>query len=500
MAEVFIGSTIGAEGFSRKVAIKRVLPGYSDNAQFAQMFVGEAQISSRLSHPNIVSVLDFDRDAEGRLFLVMELVEGKDMDALAASGPIPIPVIIFLITEVLRGLGHAHDLPTDAGMRGIVHRDVSPHNVLLSWDGAVKVSDFGIAKARNASEATASVFIKGKPAYMSPEQANGQPLDGRSDLFAVGIMLWEMLMNQRLFTGGDMMSTLAAVLFGQIPRPRALRGDVPKDLEHVVMKLLERDVGARYLTAEEAIDDLLACEDAPKNGREQLMRVLAERFPNDAPVRGSGVRARVNVPTPPPGTMMDGSVGRMQTPPVMSMASSIPGASMPSLGAVRAAPTSTIGPAPSSKKGLFIAIGASVAALGAIVIIAVATSGGHGASGAGSAAAVVVTPPPADAAVPVVVAAVAAATPDAAEVVQKEVATVHAVHATTESHKKGHLSVRAFPVLTVYVDGKKLHDTPLEVDLSVGKHVLRLVNTEVGKDERVPIVISDSKPLTIERM
>ena len=144
--------------------------------------------------------------------------------------------------------------------------------------------------------------------------------------------------------------------------------------------------------------------------------------------------------------------------------------------------------------------------------IAVVTAGGHPASGtgsgsvvaAGSGSAIAVTPPPppppVDAVVPVVDAAVAAAPVDAAEVVQKEATTVHAVHATTETHKKGHLSVRAFPVLTVYVDGKKLHDTPLEVDLSVGKHVLRLVNTDVGKDERVPIVISDSKPVTIERM
>jgi serine/threonine protein kinase len=512
MAEVFIGSTIGAEGFSRKVAIKRVLSGYSDNPQFAQMFISEAQISSRLSHPNIVSVLDFDRDAEGRLFLVMELVEGKDMDALAASGPLPIPVIIFLITEVLRGLGHAHDLPTQAGMRGIVHRDVSPHNVLLSWDGAVKVSDFGIAKARNASEATASVFIKGKPAYMSPEQANGQPLDGRSDLFAVGVMLWEMLMNQRLFVGADTMSTLAAVLFGQIPRPRQLRADVPKDLERVVMKLLERDLGARYATAEQAIDDLLACQDAPKNGREQLMRVLAERFPHEMPVRGSGVRAAAaHHPTPPPGTMADGGGGRMQTPAATPIpAASIPGAgaSMPSLGAMRSAPTSTLGPAPSSKKGLVVGIAASVAALAAIVLIAVATRGGHAASGTGSAApagsssapAVAVTPPPppppADAAVaidaPVVAdAAVATAPADAAQ----------PAHVAAETpKKKGHLSVRAFPVLTVYVDGKKLHDTPLDVDLAVGKHLLRLVNTDVGKDETVPIVISESKPVTIERM
>src|SRR3954464_3081373 len=147
MAEVFLGSQLGAEGFSRRVAIKRVLPGYSDNPSFAQMFVAEAQISSRLVHPNIVSVVDFDRDAENRLFLVMELVEGKDLDTLVSSGLLPYPVVIFVISEVLRGLGHAHDLPVGNDVRGVIHRDVSPHNVLLSWEGSVKVSDFGIAKA-----------------------------------------------------------------------------------------------------------------------------------------------------------------------------------------------------------------------------------------------------------------------------------------------------------------------------------------------------------------
>src|SRR5512144_602654 len=292
MAEVFVGSIRGAEGFSRKIAIKRVLSGVSDNAGFAQQFVAEAQISSQLVHPNIVSVLDFDRDADGRLFLVMELVDGKDLDALISSGVLPLPVVIFVIGEVLRGLGFAHDLPAGNDLRGIVHRDVSPHNVLLSWEGAVKVSDFGIAKARAASAATASAFIKGKPAYMSPEQANGQPLDGRSDLFAVGVMLWEMLVGQRLFVAEDTRATLAAVLFGQIPRPRALRPDVPKDLERVTMKLLERDLPARYATAEEAIADLLECSDAPKNGREQLIKALAERFPHNAPVRDSVMRSR----------------------------------------------------------------------------------------------------------------------------------------------------------------------------------------------------------------
>jgi serine/threonine-protein kinase len=292
MAEVFIGSAIGAEGFSRRVAIKRVLPGYSDNAGFARMFIAEAQISSQLVHPNIVSVLDFDRDAEARLFLVMELVDGRDLDALNATGMLPLPVVIFVIGEVLRGLGFAHDLPTGSGLRGIVHRDVSPHNVLLSWEGAVKVSDFGIAKARAASEATASVFIKGKPAYMSPEQANGQRLDGRSDLFAVGVILWEMLVGQRLFVAEDTRATLAAVLFGQIPRPRTIRPEVPKDLERVTMKLLERDLPARYATAEEAIADLMNCADAPRSGREALITVLAERFPDTAPIRQSVAMAR----------------------------------------------------------------------------------------------------------------------------------------------------------------------------------------------------------------
>jgi serine/threonine protein kinase len=322
-----------------------VLPGFSEHAGFARMFIAEARISSQLVHPNIVSVLDFDRDPDGRLFLVMELVDGKDLDALNGSGLLPPSVVIFVISEVLRGLGFAHDLPTGSGMRGVVHRDISPHNVLLSWEGAVKVSDFGIAKARAASEATASAFIKGKPAYMSPEQANGQPLDGRSDLFAVGTMLWEMAVGQRLFVAEDTRATLAAVLFGQIPRPRTVRPDVPRDLERVVMKLLERDLAARYATAEEAIADLMACEDAPRGGREELIGVLAERFPDEAPVRQSLARARVSdtLPSDPPAM-----TAATRTATAVSGAEAMPLA-RPGLGTVMSATTGTIeGDAPRS--------------------------------------------------------------------------------------------------------------------------------------------------------
>src|SRR5690242_2807138 len=350
MAEVFVGSTIGAEGFSRAVAIKRVLPGFSDNSAFAKMFVAEAQISSQLVHPNIVSVLDFDRDPDGRLFLVMELVDGKDLDALNGSGLLPPSVVIFVISEVLRGLGFAHDLPTGSGMRGVVHRDITPHNVLLSWEGAVKVSDFGIAKARAASEATASAFIKGKPAYMSPEQANGQPLDGRSDLFAVGTMLWEMAVGQRLFVAEDTRATLAAVLFGEIPKPRAVRGDIPKDLERITMKLLERDLAARYATAEQAIADLSECSAAPKDGRALLKRTLAERFPHEAPVRGSQLHAPVSAP-PYAATVAAGTGG---APPSSYPTPSMPMASNPSMSL---GPAATLPPiAPRRRWGLVVAL------------------------------------------------------------------------------------------------------------------------------------------------
>jgi serine/threonine protein kinase len=507
MAEVFLASTIGAEGFSRRVAIKRVLPGFSDNPAFAQMFIGEAQLSSRLVHPNIVSVLDFDRGPDGGLFLVMELVDGKDLDALNSSGHVPVPVVIFTIAEVLRGLGYAHDLPIGTEMRGIVHRDVSPHNVLLSWEGAVKVSDFGIAKARSASSATASIFIKGKPAYMSPEQANGQSLDGRSDLFAAGIMLWEMLVGRRLFVGEDTRSTLAAVLFGQVPRPRSIRGDIPKDVERVVMKLLERDLPARYTTAEEAIHDLLDCQDAPRNGREVLIQLLAERFPQEARVRQSLVRARSKgAVTPavslPPGaaTIADGQVG---------MGAHAAHAS-PSLSSVMQARTGTIDAPPNTKRAAKIA---------GIVLVTAASAAGAFAIVSASRGKSSSEPPPAVATGPAVQPA-ATVLPDAAPIdapasgpadappadavpvdaaPQKDASPSEPAQ-RVEAKQQGFVEVKAFPVLTVILDGKRLGDTPIKKKVAVGKHTLRLVNTDRNYDEKVPIVITADKVTTIERM
>ena len=263
MAEVFRAHTVGAEGFERPVAIKRILPDASRHPAFSTMFIAEAKLSSRMQHPNIVGVLDFDRDHEGRLYLVMELVEGKDLDGVLETGRLPWSTLIYVTVELLRGLGYAHDLPAGTdGVRGLVHRDVSPHNVLIGWNGAVKVSDFGIAKARAATAASASITVKGKPAYMSPEQINGAPLDGRSELFAVGVMLWQMATGEHLFAAGSTTETLGRVLFAPVPSPRSVAADVPPDVEAVIMRLLMRDPALRFQTAEDTIDDV--CRVSPQ--------------------------------------------------------------------------------------------------------------------------------------------------------------------------------------------------------------------------------------------
>ncbi|MEJ7600569.1 MAG: serine/threonine-protein kinase [Kofleriaceae bacterium] len=242
MAEVYLANRVGAEGFAQPVAIKRVLKGFANDDRFVAMFLAEAKLSARLDHQNIVRVFELARDDDGRPFLVMEVVDGPTLDALLGTGQLPFPAIIFLVGEILRGLAYAHDLPVDDdGVLGLVHRDVSPHNVLLSWQGEVKLSDFGIAKVRMASNATASEMIKGKPAYMSPEQANAEALDGRSDLFAVGVILWEMLAGRPLFSGGTTQETFAKLMFAEIPPPSRLRQSVPAELGDVTIRWLARE-------------------------------------------------------------------------------------------------------------------------------------------------------------------------------------------------------------------------------------------------------------------
>jgi hypothetical protein len=287
MAEVFLAQVNGAEGFTRWVALKRVLPRFSEDPEFAQLFVSEAQLTSQLQHPNLVSVVDFDRDDHGRLFLIMELVDGVNLARLLKTGPLSFPLIIYLAIEILSGLRYAHDLR-------IIHRDISPHNVLLSWEGAVKVSDFGIAKSRAFTQAAVTTVVRGKPAYMSPEQAIDDPLDERSDLFAIGVILWEMLCLQPLFSGATSRETISRMLYAPIYSPSDVRPGVPEELSRVVLRLLARDRAQRTPSAGAAIAELIACADHPRNGREILIQTLAERFADR-----TAVHARHGVPSGP---------------------------------------------------------------------------------------------------------------------------------------------------------------------------------------------------------
>ena len=307
-AEVLLGTVRGEEGFRRLVAVKRVRSDLVNPARSAVDLINEAHLASRLSHPNVVSVLDVDHDKAGQPFLVMEYVDGIDLGKFLETGPVPHSIAIFIVRELLAGLGYIHesrDQGRDRMRPGLVHRDVSPGNVLLSWEGEVKLADFGIAQMlERTTTAPASVPV-GKPGYMAPEQVNRQELDGRSDLCAVGIVLWELLTHRRLRVGatGDLLAQAAS---DAVPRPSEHRQDVPADLEAVAMRLLAYDREARYRTAELAAHDLMRCQDVPRDGRGELVRLLDERFP----------RSRRQHPTSRPPTLDTPSeVSTLTAPP-----------------------------------------------------------------------------------------------------------------------------------------------------------------------------------------
>ncbi len=287
MADVFRATTCGAEGFSRPVAIKRIKRSISTDKGFADLFVTEARLAAKLHHPNVVQTLDFDRDERGCFFLVMELIDGVDLRDLANSGRVPVSACCFIASEILRGLDYAHELVDDGHPITIIHRDVSPHNVMLGWQGSVKIVDFGIAKAIEGSLVSRSGSLKGKVAYMSPEQVHGHSLDGRSDLFALGVVLHELLTGQRLFVGKTEAETLSKVLTQPIASPRSMNDLVPADLDAIVMRLLERDRADRFTRAREAMEEILDSSVSITKGRRDLETILGERFPDKVPTRTS---------------------------------------------------------------------------------------------------------------------------------------------------------------------------------------------------------------------
>jgi len=253
MAELYLCSSQGPEGFEKEVVIKRIRPFLSTDPEFVRMFIAEALLASRLNHPNLVQIFDFDKQGDS-YYLAMEHVRGHSLSEVrkrckARMVPFPPILVAHIGAEVARGLQHAHRLTENGSPLGLVHRDVTPHNVLLSFNGEVKLTDFGIAKA--SDKLTSPGRLKGKLAYMSPEQSRGEKVDARTDVFALGIVLWEMLTGGRLFEGDSDMAVLQAVRGSVIPPVARVNPDVPPDLDSVVMKALARKPELRHQTARE---------------------------------------------------------------------------------------------------------------------------------------------------------------------------------------------------------------------------------------------------------
>jgi serine/threonine protein kinase len=260
MAEIFRAKTVGAEGFEKDVVIKRILPHYSEEEAFRTMFIDEARMSAGLNHPNIVQIFDFDKEGE-TLYIAMEYVEGRDLKRVIEASRkseirLSVPQVVSIAIETCKGLHYAHTRKKRGTPLNIVHRDVSPHNVMISFEGEVKVMDFGIAKAAARSTKTKAGTVKGKCAYMSPEQARGKDLDGRSDMFSVGVMMWEMLANERLFTGDSDFETLSNVLKADAPAPSSKNPDVPPELDVIVLRCLNKDREDRQTDCRDLARDL----------------------------------------------------------------------------------------------------------------------------------------------------------------------------------------------------------------------------------------------------
>ncbi len=259
MATVYVARSTGPRGFSRVVALKRLHPHLAAEPDFVRMFLDEARIASGIRHPNVVATLDIDDSEE--LSLVMEYVDGPSLldvtvEASERGERVPTGVCVRVVLDMLAGLQAAHELVDEDGLpAGVVHRDVSPHNVLLDRAGAARITDFGIARASARLTHTRDGQVKGKLSYMAPEQVMGDDFDHRADVFATGVVAWELLSGRRLFTGTNDAQVLHALLYAPLP---ALDASVPAEVAAVVMRALERDPARRWSSCSAFADALEA--------------------------------------------------------------------------------------------------------------------------------------------------------------------------------------------------------------------------------------------------
>lgn len=258
MAEIHLGKQVSKDGFERICAVKRILPHLSSNRDFIEMFRDEAHICKKLQHTNIVRIEGFE-DIDGSFAIIMEFVDGSDLRSILSSCErsktrLSVPMALFVAAEAARGLHYAHMKRDEVSqaLLGIVHRDISPQNIMISYEGEVKITDFGIAKAKNKSTETQTGTVKGKYSYMSPEQITAQKVDRRADIFSLGIVLWEMLAMRKLFQAGNDVTTIGRVRNCKITVSLAKENkDVTPELEKLVLRCLAKSPKERYQTADD---------------------------------------------------------------------------------------------------------------------------------------------------------------------------------------------------------------------------------------------------------
>ncbi len=510
MAEIFDADMLGAEGFSKRVALKRMLTHISESKSFVDMFLDEARLASRLSHPNVVQVFDFGEVA-GRYFIAMEYLEGESLSQfvrLARTTPLSQRVVLQVMAAAADGLQHAHAFSDGGRPLNIVHRDISPSNIMVTFQGGVKVLDFGIARASDRQQdATETGIVKGKVPYCSPEQLRGDDLDARSDIFALGVVLHELLVGQWLFRREKQLDSVMAVLHADIPKPSALRPDLDPRLDAVVLKALERDVTKRYQSASELRRDLEALMDGPPV---RLDEVMARLF-GPAP---SGRRAELATPGPElelsAASAVDVDLGTMAVGPPKPPPPEPPPATLPSRPL----------PPPSLLPKLVMGVGAvALVVLGGVVVkLTRAPSGGEVPQGVVSlrivdaGPAVVVEVPVVDAGLPLAVVeapvvqagvplAVVEAPVDAGlavKVVRVVVPPVVVKRPTVVARPApapGTLDVSCAPWCRIFIDGKDVGQvSPLVgYSLPAGKHKLRVEHTPSGHSADKELVIVAGK-------
>jgi serine/threonine protein kinase len=262
MAELFLARTTAQHfGYEKIVALKRILAAHAEDDQFITMFLAEARLAATLHHTNIVQLHDVGEE-DGALFFTMEYVFGQDVRRIvralqARQTGLPLEHALMIVANTAAGLHYAHQKEDHNGHPlGIVHRDVSPSNILVSYDGGIKLLDFGIARITAMQASTGQDVLKGKVPYMSPEQCRGEPLDRRSDVFSLGVVLWELTARRRLFVGDNELVIASRICGQDAPRPSEMLPGYPRDLEAIVMKALARERDRRYATAEELQVDL----------------------------------------------------------------------------------------------------------------------------------------------------------------------------------------------------------------------------------------------------